>query len=74
MAKGFKATADSLANHQRRKKLTIKIKHPGRLHRELGVKEGTKIPASKIEAATHSSNPTVRRDAIRARTFASWHH
>ena len=27
------------------------IKHPGALHKELGVKEGKKIPAKKLAAA-----------------------
>jgi hypothetical protein len=27
------------------------IKHPGALHKELGVKEGKKIPAGKLAAA-----------------------
>ena len=36
-----------------KKKLDIKkaIKKPGQLHKDLGVKQGDKIPASKIEAA-----------------------
>ena len=73
---GLKTVMQHIERHQARKKggLQIKIKHPGRLHRELGVKVGTKIPASKIEAATHSKDPTVRRDAIRAKTFAGWKH
>jgi hypothetical protein len=33
------------------------------LHRELGVPEGKTIPASKLEAATHSSNPLLRKRA-----------
>lgn len=39
------------------------IKHPGALHRELGVPAGQKIPAKKLTAAAHSSNPTERRRA-----------
>ena len=45
------------------------IKHPGALHRELGVPEGQKIPKSKIAAATHSSNPTLRKRANLAKTL-----
>jgi len=45
---------------------------PGKLHRELGIKVGTKIPAARLSAAAHSSNPTIRRDAIRAQTMAKW--
>ena len=46
----------------------------GKLHREMGIAEGTKIPAAKLEAATHSDNPEKRRDAIRAKTMEGWHH
>src|SRR5215471_4633725 len=33
------------------------IKHPGALHRQLGVPQGQKIPAKKLAAAANSSNP-----------------
>lgn len=46
----------------------------GKLHRELGVPVGKKIGTKKIAAATKSKNPEIRRDAIRARTMASWAH
>ena len=45
-------------------------KHPGKLHRELGVPEGKKIPAKKLAKAEHSQNPTVRREANLAKTLA----
>lgn len=52
--------------------------HPGgekgKLHRELGVPEGEKIPAHRLEQAAHSKNPEIRRDAIRAETMKKWHH
>lgn len=52
--------------------------HPGgekgKLHREMGIPEGEKIPATKLRAATHSSDPEKRRDAIRAETMKKWHH
>lgn len=52
--------------------------HPGgekgKLHREMGVSEGKKIPKDKLEAATHSSNPEKKRDATRAETMSKWHH
>ena len=47
---------------------------PGKLHHEIGVPVGEKIPASKLEAAAHSKNPEIRRDAIRAKTMKSWNH
>lgn len=40
------------------------IKHPGALHRQLGVPQGEKIPMSKMHAAMHSDNP---KEAARAR-------
>ncbi len=52
--------------------------HPGgqkgKLHRELGISTDKTIPAARLEAATHSSNPEVKRDAIRAETMKGWHH
>lgn len=45
------------------------IKHPGALHKELGIPEGQKIPASKLNAAAHSSNPTERKRANLAKTL-----
>ena len=62
---------------EKRKRWTPKKDfHPGgekgKLHREIGVPEGEKIPAEKLAKATHSSNPETRRDAIRARTMKDW--
>lgn len=45
------------------------IKHPGALRKTLGVKEGEKILAKKLNEATHSSNPTTRRRANLAKTL-----
>ena len=50
------------------------IKHPGALHRHLGVPEGEKIPAEKLSAARNSRNPTVRREAALAHTLSGFHH
>lgn len=49
------------------------IKHPGALHRSLGVPEGKKIPAGKLAKAAHSSNPTLRRRANLAKTLKGMH-
>lgn len=52
--------------------------HPGgekgKLHREIGVPEGQKIPAKRLAAAAHSSDPEIKRDAIRAETMKKWNH
>lgn len=50
------------------------IKHPGALHKDLHVPEGQKIPAAKLEAATHSDNPTVAKRAHLAETMKGFHH
>lgn len=44
-------------------------KHPGKLHRELGVPQGEKIPAKKLQKAEHSKNMTIRREANLAETL-----
>ena len=46
--------------------------HKGKLHREIGVPVDEKIPACKLAAAEKSSNPEIKRDAIRAKTMAGW--
>lgn len=46
----------------------------GKLHREMGIPEGEKIPAGKLAAAARSSDPEKKRDAIRAETMKGWHH
>jgi hypothetical protein len=49
------------------------IKHPGALHKELGVPEGKKIPKGKIEKAAHSSNPKLAKRARLAETLEKMH-
>lgn len=46
------------------------IKHPGALHKELGVPKGKKIPAKKMAKALHSKNPTLAKRARLARTLS----
>jgi len=41
----------------------------GALHRHLGVPEGEKIPEDKLRAALHSGDPTIRKEAVLARTL-----
>lgn len=43
-------------------------KNKGKLHKELGVPEGNKIPAKKLNKAAKSSNPTLKKEAVLART------
>jgi len=49
------------------------IKHPGALHRDLGVPQGQKIPAKKLAAAKHSDNPKIRQRANLASTLKKMH-
>lgn len=45
------------------------IKHPGALHKELGVPKGKKIPEKKLEKASHSLDPKLARRANFAKTL-----
>ncbi len=45
----------------------------GALHRMLNVPQGQKIPANKIEEATHSKNLLLRKRAILAKTLGKMH-
>lgn len=59
----------------RKKKFFIQsaIKHPGALRKSLHVKEGDKIPESKLKKAEHSKNPTTRKRAVLAETLRKMH-
>lgn len=48
------------------------IKHPGALHRELGVPKGKKIPASKLRAAAKKGGKEGRRARL-AETLKKLH-
>jgi len=41
----------------------------GALHKQLGIPMGKKIPEGKLEKATHSKNPTLRKRAVLAETL-----
>jgi len=45
----------------------------GKLHRELGVPEGEKIPAKKMAKAAKSKNPKIRKQAALAKTLGKMH-
>jgi hypothetical protein len=49
------------------------IKHPGALHKELGVKEGKKIPAKKLKAAAKKGGKIGKRARL-AETLKGFHH
>jgi hypothetical protein len=46
----------------------------GALHKEMGVPEGEKIPAKKLEHASNSDNETLRKRAQFAINAKKWHH
>ncbi len=48
------------------------IEHPGALHRELGVPEGKKIPASKL-AVHKGDSPKMERQKNLAKTLKGMH-
>lgn len=47
----------------------INPEHKGALRQKLGAKKGKDIPAAKLEKATHSKNPTTRKQANLAETL-----
>ena len=47
-------------------------KHPGKLHRRLGVPQGEKIPASKLAKASKSKDPTLRKEVALEKTGAKF--
>jgi hypothetical protein len=54
---------------EKKKWIQEAIKKPGALRKTLGVKKGEKIPAAKLEKATHSKNPTTAKRARLAQTL-----
>lgn len=46
----------------------------GALHKSLHVPQGEKIPAKKLNKAAHSSNPTLRKRAVLAKTLKKLPH
>lgn len=55
-------------------KIHIKKENKGKLHRELGVKQGEKISVSKLKKAEHSANPAERKRAQFADNARKFHH
>ena len=49
------------------------IKHPGALHRQLGVPQGQKIPSGKLEAAASKGGVLGKRARL-AETLGGFHH
>ena len=49
------------------------ISHPGALHKQLGVPQGQKIPAAKLEKAEHAGGKLGQRARL-AETLKGMHH
>lgn len=52
----------------------IKPSHEGLLHEDTGTPAGKPIPESKLEDASESQDPKVRRRAVFAENAKHWHH
>lgn len=50
------------------------MSHRGELHRDLGVPESEKIPATALEKAKHSMSPAVRKRATFAENAKKFKH
>lgn len=55
------------------KKMHLHLKK-GALHKQLGIKQGSRIPHADLVAAAHSPNETTRKRAQFALNAAKWHH
>jgi hypothetical protein len=51
---------------------SIKPSHKGRLHEALGVPQGQKIPAAKLNKAANSKDPHMRQMATYAKNAKGW--
>lgn len=67
----WEAAASNMA--EKKKWIQKAVQHPGALRKSLHVKEGEKIPASKLKKAEHSKNPTMRKRANLAETLKKMH-
>lgn len=54
---------------EKKKWIAGATKNKGALHRALHVPEGEKIPAKKLEKASHSDSPKLRKEADLAKTL-----
>jgi hypothetical protein len=69
-----KATGGTIDKVAKGGKIHIKEENKGKLHKELGVAKGKKIPLSKIKHAEHSENPAERKRAQFADNARKFHH
>lgn len=50
-----------MAGKSSKPKINIKPSHEGKLHKELGVPKGKKIPASKLHDALKNASPAEKK-------------
>jgi hypothetical protein len=67
-------TGDRMGWMQPEGKGSTVVKHPGALHKALGVPEGEKIPAKKMAAGAKSTSPKIRKMVGLAHAFAGANH
>lgn len=58
---------------EKKKWIADAIKKPGALKKALHVKEGEKIPTTKLKQAEHSKNPLMAKRAHLAETLKGMH-
>jgi hypothetical protein len=54
------------------KKIHIKEENKGKLHKELGVAKGKKIPTKKLEAAKKNASPAEKKRIVFAENARKW--
>ncbi len=55
-----------------KKPIMIKPENKGKLHKELGVPAGKKIPAKKLEAAKKNATPAEKKRIVFAENAKKW--
>ncbi len=66
--------AEKKETKKKKSGIHIKESHKGLLHEELGVSEGEKIPASKIEKAKKNASPAEMKRITFAENAKKWKH
>jgi hypothetical protein len=72
MASSTDRLASKMAASKKKNWMQGAVKHPGALHRQLGVPANQKIPAARLSAAANSNNALLARRARLAQTFAKF--
>jgi len=53
--------------------IKIKKENKGKLHKDLGIKEGEKIPTKKMERAKKNASPAEKKRIVFAENARKWH-